>query len=71
MVVVANSISKGFKSGVSTAIGIIAGDATFILLAVAGMSLIAESLGALFFIIKCMAAAYLIWFIITVFKNKL
>lgn len=61
LVVVANSIASGFKHGALTALGILCGDFIFILLAVYGLSAIANSLASLFMLLRYLGAAYLLW----------
>lgn len=59
--VVARSIASGFSHGFITTIGIVAGDFIFILLAIYGLWAIAETLEGLFFLVKYLGGAYLIW----------
>lgn len=61
MVVMARSIAHGFSAGAATALGIVAGDFVFIILAVLGMSSLSLLLGELFGVVKYLGAAYLIW----------
>lgn len=71
MAVAARSISSGFKHGVIVIAGIVAGDFLFILLAVFGLSAIAEMMDGLFHIIKYIGAAYLICFGIILWRAKI
>lgn len=59
--VIARSFSSGFLRGLYMTLGIIAGDYIFIVLALFGLSALAEAMGATFFVIKYLSAAYLIW----------
>lgn len=59
--VLARSVSAGRLSGAFCALGIVAGDLLFIAMALVGMSIIAEWLGAFFSVVKYCAGAYLIW----------
>ena len=59
--VVARSLSMGLLHGILTATGIMVGDFVFILLAIAGLAAIADSLDLLFTIVKIAGAAYLVW----------
>ncbi|MEO6422655.1 MAG: LysE family translocator, partial [Candidatus Nitrotoga sp.] len=59
--VVARSASGGRLNGAFSALGIVAGDLIFVAMALVGMSVLAESLGALFAIVKYCAGAYLVW----------
>lgn len=60
MIVTSRSISHGLKAGLITAFGIVGGDYVFILLAVSGLSVLADVMGEYFLIIKYIGAAYLI-----------
>ncbi|MEM0909721.1 MAG: LysE family translocator [Pseudomonadota bacterium] len=55
------SLSGGFRRGLNMTVGLLFADFTFILLGVSGLALVAESLGALFTVIKYLCAIYLIW----------
>lgn len=59
--VVVRSATQGIGNGIAVTAGILLGDLVFILLAVLGLSAIAETLGGLFMVIKYLGAAYLIW----------
>lgn len=59
--VLARSVSAGRLSGAFCALGIVAGDLVFIAMALVGMSIVAEWLGAFFSVVKYCAGAYLIW----------
>lgn len=61
VVVVARSLSGGFRDGLATSLGIVAGDFVFILVTMFGLSLLAGSLGDLFVWVRYLGAAYLIW----------
>ena len=61
LVVIGRSLSGGLAHGIATSIGIVLGDYVFILLSVYGLIAIAEVMGNLFFVIKYVGAAYLIW----------
>lgn len=62
MLVVARSATAGVASGIAVTVGIVLGDLVFVLLALRGMAAVAEALGAMFFLVRCLAGAYLIWF---------
>lgn len=68
--VVARSVSAGRVSGVFSALGIVAGDLVFVAIALIGMSVLAEWLGAFFSVIKYCGGAYLIWLGICLLKSK-
>ena len=52
LVVSARSTANGFTHGVFTTIGIVAGDIIFIILAIYGLSVLAELMGSRFSLIK-------------------
>ena len=60
--VVSRSIAGGFGHGVATSTGIVIGDICFIVIAILGLSVVAEAMGDLFVWVKLCAGAYLIWF---------
>ena len=68
--VIARTFSSGFSRGLMMIIGITLGDFIFILLAIFGLSFIAEMMGTTFLIIKYASAAYLIWLGINLIKSK-
>lgn len=68
--VVSRSIGGGFRHGIATAIGIVVGDICFIIIAILGLSFVAESMGDLFIWVKLFAGAYLIWFGIGLWRSK-
>lgn len=59
--VVTRSLSCGPMSGVITALGIVAGDLVFVLIALLGMAVLAEHLGAFFVLLKYCGGGYLIY----------
>lgn len=65
------SATFGFIHGVFTTLGIVVGDIIFILIAILGLSLLAEKMGSLFFLIKYLGGAYLIWLGIGLCRSKL
>jgi len=67
----ARSASSGFIHGVFTTMGIVVGDILFILLAILGLSVLAETLGSLFVLVKYLGGAYLIWLGIALWRSKL
>ncbi|WP_226590313.1 LysE family translocator [Microseira wollei] len=60
----------GFIHGVFTTIGIVLGDIIFIIIAIWGLSFLAETMGSLFFLIKYLAGAYLIFLEIGLCRSK-
>jgi len=69
--VVARSAMAGVRHGLAAAAGIVAGDLVFIALAVLGMAALAAELGALFALIRYAAAAYLVWFGVSLIRSQL
>lgn len=59
--VITRSATLGVANGVAVAAGIILGDLIFIMLAILGLSVVAETMGGLFMVIKYIGAAYLLW----------
>jgi threonine/homoserine/homoserine lactone efflux protein len=62
LTVTARAAAGGFGHGALATLGIVVGDAIFILIAVVGLSVLAEALGDGFVIIRLLGGAYLIWF---------
>jgi threonine/homoserine/homoserine lactone efflux protein len=59
--IIARSFSSGKLQAFYMTVGIVLGDYVFIVLALFGLSALAEIMGTAFFIIKYLSAAYLIW----------
>ena len=59
--IIARSFSSGKLQAFYMTAGIVLGDYIFIILALFGLSALAEIMGTAFFIIKYLSAAYLIW----------
>lgn len=59
--IIARSFSSGVLQGSYMTMGMVLGDYIFIILALFGLSAIAEFMGTTFFIIKYISAVYLIW----------
>jgi len=70
LAVTARSAASGFIHGVFTTIGIVVGDIIFILLAIFGLSVLAETMGGLFVLVKYLGAAYLIWLGLALWRSK-
>ncbi len=68
--VVARSSSLGFRNGVATTAGIVAGDLIFVTIAIMGMSALAIAMGSLFSVFKYAGGAYLIWLGIKLLGSK-
>ena len=59
--VVTRSAALGFCNGAAVALGIVIGDLVFVAFAIFGMSVLAETMGAFFAVVKFAGGAYLIW----------
>ncbi len=70
LAVSARSAAYGFIHGVFTTIGVVVGDIIFILLAILGLSVLAETLGSLFMLVKHLGGAYLIWLGMALWRSK-
>lgn len=71
--VVTRSATLGVGNGIAVALGIVLGDLVFILLAILGLSVIAETMGGFFLVIRCLGGAYLLWlgFTLLTSENKI
>ena len=68
LAVSARAAAFGFSHGMFTALGIVAGDIIFILIAVYGLAFIADAMGEQFVLIKYIGGAYLIWLGISLWR---
>ena len=68
--VVARSMASGLSHGLFTIVGIVTGDFVFIILAIYGLSAMAEIMGNLFAVVKYLGGAYFIWLGITLLRSK-
>lgn len=68
--VITRSVTLGVANGVAVTAGIILGDLAFILFAIFGLSVIAETMGSLFMIVKYLGATYLFWLGYTLITSK-
>ena len=68
--VVTRSATLGVANGIAVSVGIVLGDLVFIILAIAGLSVVAETMGTLFMVIKYLGAAYLLWLGYTLLTSK-
>ena len=60
LTVTARAAAFGFRHGAAAALGVVAGDLLFIMLALSGLALLVEALGDLFYVVEYLAAAYLV-----------
>ena len=68
LAVTARSAAFGFTHGVLTALGIVAADILFILVAVYGLAIVAELMGAQFKLVQYLGGAYLVWLGISLWR---
>lgn len=59
--VAARAAAHGFAHGAATSAGVVIGDILFILLAIFGLAVLAETLGSMFALLRYLGGAYLIW----------
>ncbi len=69
LIVSARSASCGFTHGVFTIIGIVVGDIILIILAIYGLSVVAELMGSHFSLVKYLCGAYLVWLGIELWRS--
>ena len=70
LVVSARSATCGLTHGVFTTIGIVAGDILFIILAIYGLSVLAELMGSRFSLVKYLGGTYLVWLGLVIWRSK-
>ena len=70
LAVSARAAAHGFTHGLLTALGIVAADIIFILIAVYGLVFIAEALGEQFVLVKYIGGAYLVWLGISMWRAE-
>ncbi len=66
---VARSLASGFKETLPLIIGIIVGDILYLLFAVFGLSIIAQTMGGLFTLIRFIGGGYLIYLGIKIWRS--
>ena len=59
--VVTRSVTLGVVNGLAVSAGIVLGDLVFIIFAIFGLSVIAETMGSLFMVVKIFGGLYLLW----------
>jgi len=67
---VAKSIASGLRPAINVIAGIVIGDIIFLIFAIYGLSIIANILGDLFFIIKILGGIYLFWSGLKIWLSK-
>ena len=70
LAVVARSATYGFSHGLLTTLGIVVGDMVFILIAIYGLSILADLMGDHFYLIQYLGGAYLILLGIMLWRSK-
>ena len=70
LAVSSRSMSFGFAHGAATALGVVAGDLVFILLALFGLAMLAEALGGFFFLVELLAGAGLVGLGVTTWRMQ-
>lgn len=68
--VIVRSATLGIANGIAVTTGIILGDLVFILLAIFGLTVVAETMGSLFMVVKYLGATYLLWLGYTLMTSK-
>lgn len=69
LAVSARSAAYGFIHGVFATLGIVLGDVVFIMLAIYGLSVLAQWMGSYFVYIKYLGGAYLVWLGIMLWRS--
>jgi threonine/homoserine/homoserine lactone efflux protein len=70
ILVITRSATLGFRNGIAVACGIVLGDLVFVVLAILGLSVIAETMSSLFLLIKYLGIMYLIFLGFTLLMKK-
>jgi threonine/homoserine/homoserine lactone efflux protein len=68
--VVTRAATHGVPNGIAVASGIVIGDLVFVTLALLGMSVVAETMGTFFAVLKYIGGAYLIWLGFSLIRSK-
>lgn len=68
--VVVRSATHGVRHGIAASLGIAMGDLVFVALAVVGLAAMAEAMGTFFTVLRYAAAAYLVWFGISLIRSE-
>ena len=67
---IARALASGFREAFTLICGIVFGDIIFLLFAIFGLSIVAQALGDLFFIVKIFGGIYLIFLGIKIWRQK-
>ncbi len=68
--IISRSLASGFKTTLLMIAGCVTGDIIFLLFAIMGMSVIAQTMGTLFLLVKIVGAAYLIFLGVKIWISK-
>lgn len=68
--IISRSLASGFKTTLVMIAGCVTGDIIFLLFAIMGMSVISQTMGTLFILVKIVGAAYLIFLGIKIWISK-
>lgn len=68
--VVTRSATMGICDGIAVALGIVLGDLVFVVLAILGLSAVAQAMGGVFMVIKYLGACYLIYLGFSLWRGK-
>lgn len=68
--VVVRSATGGVRNGLAVAAGIVLADLLFMALAITGMSVVAETMGSFFVVLRYAAGAYLIWLGVQLIRSR-
>ena len=67
---IARALASGFRPSLAVILGIVLGDVIFLIFAAFGLSIVAQALGNMFFIVKICGGAYLIWLGVRIWLKK-
>ncbi len=67
---IARALASGLRTSLAVIYGIIVGDIIFLIFAAFGLSMVAQALGDLFYMVKICGAAYLIWLGVRIWFKK-
>ncbi len=70
LAVVSRALGSGFKHAIFMSIGMVLGDIVFLLLAIFGLNIVAQTFSTLFIIIKILGGIYLIYLGFKIFMAK-
>lgn len=69
LAVVARASSSGFAQGAATAMGVVAGDIVFIVIALFGLAVLIDAMGPLFIVLRAAAAVYLVLLAVRLWRS--